>query len=74
MNTTTHTLLRSDEFTCPSCVGKIERALGKVSGVSDATVAFNTGRIDIDHDDTTNVDELVEVVRRVGYAARPAAF
>lgn len=71
---TTHTLLRSDELNCPSCVNKIERSLGKVSGVSDATVAFNTGRIDIDHDDTTDVDELVEAVRRVGYRAHPAAF
>lgn len=69
------TLLRSKELSCPSCVAKIEKALKTVSGVMDAKVHFNTGRIEVEHDpQQTGPDELVKVVRSVGYEAKVAAF
>jgi len=69
------TVLRSDEFTCPSCVSKIERKLAGVSGVSGATVHFNTGRIEVAHDpDRASVDTLVDAIAKAGYTARPRAF
>ncbi len=69
------TTLRSQELSCPSCVAKIEKALGAVDGVEMAKVYFNTGRIEIQHDDTrASVDELVKAVRSAGYEAKPAAF
>lgn len=69
------TILRSKDLSCPTCVSKIEKALKSVSGVKEAKVFFNTGRIEIDHDPAqTKVDELVKTVRAVGYEAAPAAF
>lgn len=69
------TILRSQELSCPSCVAKIEKALGAVDGVETAKVYFNTGRIEIQHDTTrANVDDLVKAVRSAGYEAKPAAF
>lgn len=71
----TKTILRSGELTCPSCVAKIEKALKSVNGVASATVFFNTGRIEVQHDAATaGPDELVKAVRGAGYEARVAAF
>ena len=73
--TPTHTLLRAEGFTCPSCVSKIERILKKLPGVSDATVHFATSRIEVDHDESaTSVDGLVSAIKKAGYTARPSAF
>ncbi|MDN5697188.1 MAG: heavy-metal-associated domain-containing protein [Rubrobacter sp.] len=69
------TLLRSKELSCPSCVSKIERALESVDGVTDATVHFTTGRIEVEHDPSrAKPDALVEAVRSTGYNASVAAF
>lgn len=69
------TLLRSDELNCPSCIPKIEKALGRFDGVTDATVHFASGRIEVEHDtDKVSVDDLVAAVAKVGYTARAAAF
>lgn len=69
------TILRSQELTCPSCVAKIEKALGAVNGVETAKVHFNTGRIEIRHDaDRATVDTLVKAVRGAGYDAKLSAF
>lgn len=73
--TTTHTMLRAEGFTCPSCVSKIEKSLKALPGVSGATVHFATSRIEVDHDaDTTSVDDVVAAVKKAGYTARPSAF
>ncbi len=66
----TRTVLRSDEFTCPSCVRKIEKSLRAVPGVTDATVSFETGRIVAEHDDGVALDELIAAVAAAGYNAR----
>ncbi len=72
---TTTTILRSDEFSCPSCVSKLEKALGATPGVARAKVHFSTGRIEIEHDPATiPVEGLVRVVRLAGYESRPSAF
>lgn len=69
------TILRSQEFSCPSCVVKIEKALKGVPGVEEAKVHFNTGRIVVEHDPgQTSADELVKTVRATGYEAKVAPF
>lgn len=69
------TILRSDEFSCPSCVVKIEKALAATRGVTSAKVHFNTGRIEVEHDPAAApVEALVSAVKSAGYEARPAAF
>lgn len=73
--TTTHTSLRAEGFSCPSCVSKIEKQVGRVDGVTAVTVKFASARIEIDHDATVvSVDELIAVVAKAGYSARVAAF
>mgnify|MGYP002712405827 CR=1 FL=1 len=49
MTATTHTLLRAEGFSCPSCVRKIEKALDALPGVTGAQVHFETQRIEVDH-------------------------
>lgn len=69
------TILRSDEFSCPSCVAKIEKALNALPGVEKAQVRFNSGKIEIEHDPAqASVEALVAAVRGTGYEARPSAF
>lgn len=69
------TILRSQEFSCPSCVNKIEKALQAKAGVQKAKVHFNTGRIEVEHaPDQISADELVEVVRSAGYESAVAPF
>jgi copper chaperone len=73
--TTTHTILRAEGFSCPSCVAKIEKQVGRLDGVATVKVHFASARIEIDHDPAlVSVDELVAAVAKAGYTARPAAF
>lgn len=74
-STATHTTLRAEGFSCPSCVTKIEKSLKKMPGVTDASVKFASGRIEVDHDaSVASVDDLVANVAKVGYKAKPSAF
>lgn len=69
------TLLRSRELSCPSCVPKIEKALGALPGVTRAKVHFNTGRIEVEHETARPAaEELVAAVARAGYKAEVSAF
>ena len=69
------TILRSNDFSCPTCVTKIEKALGNLPGVETAKVHFSTGRIEVQHDGTaTPVDTLVQTIRELGYESRPSPF
>ena len=69
------TILRSAELTCPSCVAKIEKALKALDGVQQATVHFNTGRIEVEYeDDEVTGEALVKAVRSAGYEATVAPF
>ncbi|MDZ7748658.1 MAG: heavy metal-associated domain-containing protein [Halofilum sp. (in: g-proteobacteria)] len=68
------TVLRSDELNCPSCVPKIEKALDRLEGVNTATVHFNTGRIEVEHDDALAVERLRTAIHDVGYEAYVSAF
>lgn len=71
----TKTILRSDEFSCPSCVTKIEKALAATPGVTAAKVHFNTGRIEVEHDpERVKAETLVAAVKSAGYEARVSAF
>jgi copper chaperone len=70
-----NTVLRSQEFSCPSCVAKIEKALQRMPGVQEAKVHFNTGRIVVEHDpERASTQDLVEAIRATGYEAKVAPF
>ena len=74
-STSTHTLLRAEGFSCPSCVAKIEKQVDRLKGVEKVKVHFASSRIEIDHDaDRVSVDDLVAAVAKAGYTAAPSAF
>lgn len=69
------TILRASDLSCPSCVGKIEKSLGGMDGVEQATVHFNTGRIEVRHDPSVaSTAALVDAVAAAGYTAKPSVF
>lgn len=71
----TQTLLRAEGFSCPSCVKKIEKQVGRLDGVENVTVHFATARIEVDHvESKASVDDLVNAVAKAGYKAIPSAF
>lgn len=72
---TMHTTLRAEGFSCPSCVGKIEKQLGHLPGVANVEVKFASGRVEVDHDPArTSPEALAEAVTALGYPARVSAF
>ncbi|WP_166982966.1 heavy-metal-associated domain-containing protein [Paramicrobacterium fandaimingii] len=72
---TVHTVLRAEGFSCPSCVGKIEKQVSRLEGVSAVSVRFASARIEVDHDPAVaSVDDIVAAVGRAGYTAAPAPF
>ena len=69
------TVLRAEGFSCPSCVAKIEKRVGRLDGVAAVTVHFASSRIEVDHDPAkASVEDLVGAVAKAGYSARPSAF
>jgi len=69
------TTLRSDEFSCPSCVDKIETKLKGLDGVESAEVKFASGRVLVSHDPTkAPVRTLVDAVAEVGFTVKPSAI
>ncbi len=76
MNVTTQTTtIRAEGFSCPSCVAKIEKQVGRLPGVESVKVHFASARIEVVHDPSTaSTDDLVAAVAKAGYTARPSAF
>lgn len=73
--TTTHTVFRAEGFSCPSCVAKIEKQVGRLKGVENVTVHFASARVEVDHDETkTSTDDIVAAIAKAGYKAVPSAF
>ena len=71
----TTTILRAEGFSCPSCVSKIEKQVGRVPGVEDVTVHFASSRVEISHDEEqASVQDLVDAVAKAGYKSAPSAF
>ena len=55
-------------MTCASCVGRVERALGKIEGVSAVNVNLATERASITAGGPVDRTELVKAVESAGYA------
>ncbi len=54
-------------MTCASCVGRVEKALSKVSGVRNVSVNLATERADVQSDNSVDRDTLVQAVKDAGY-------
>src|SRR5207244_2640512 len=64
-------------MTCASCVRRVEKALGKVEGVQEASVNLATERAKVVFDPTVaSVDGMRTAVEKAGYAIgeKPAAL
>jgi Cu+-exporting ATPase len=61
--------LRVTGMTCASCVGRVERALRAVPGVTSASVNLATERATAQVAHGTTAEPLVEAVSRAGYKA-----
>lgn len=71
----TRSIFRADGFSCPSCVAKIEKRVGKLKGVTNVSVKFASARVEVDHDPAvTSTDEIVEAIGKAGYTATLSAF
>lgn len=56
------------DLDCANCAAKMEEAIKKLDGVTDATVSFMTQKLSIDADESRFDDimkEVVEVCRKV---------
>jgi len=59
-------------MSCASCVGRVEKALGKIPGVQAATVNLATeqARIRIKSGSGPSIAEVIAVVQKTGYEAK----
>lgn len=58
-----------DGMTCASCVGRVERVLKAVPGVTDASVNLATERADV-RGGALNPQDLISVIEKAGYGVR----
>ena len=58
-------------MTCASCVRRVERALGKVPGVEQASVNLATERAVVTLGGQATIDSLLTAVEKAGYHAQP---
>ena len=56
-------------MTCASCVTRVEKALKKVPGVSDASVNLATEKAQVSFVGAVPVEALIEAVKKAGYEA-----
>ncbi len=63
--------LQVEGMTCASCVGRVEKALARLPGVSSATVNLATEKATVVAMSTMTLPLLVAAVKKAGYTARP---
>lgn len=61
------TRLQIEGMTCASCVGRVERKLGHLKGVSNASVNLVTGFADITWSGTPDIKRALGAIRDAGY-------
>lgn len=61
-------VFQMEPLTCPSCIKKIEHALGKQPGVVSATVLFHAGKVRVEYD-ATEIDgqQIQRIIENLGY-------
>lgn len=61
-------VLNLEPLTCPSCIKKIEGALTRLDGVSEAKVLFNSGKVRAQFDESkVSAEEIAKTVSGLGY-------
>lgn len=58
----------TEPFTCPSCVRKIESTVGRLDGVEDVQVMFNSSRVKVTFDpDEVSASRIADTITTLGY-------
>ncbi|MEM7688467.1 MAG: heavy metal translocating P-type ATPase [Pseudomonadota bacterium] len=55
---------------CAGCIGKIERELPKITGITGARVNFSAKRVAIEHAPSLDDDDLTQALRSIGFEAQ----
>ncbi|MHA1544834.1 MAG: heavy metal translocating P-type ATPase [Alphaproteobacteria bacterium] len=69
MNAAKTTSFQIEGMTCASCVGRVERALSAIPGVSKASVNLATETAQVSYDDTIGTEVLTKTLADAGYPA-----
>ena len=67
------TILVVPAMHCASCIGKVERGLVAMQGVSGARVNLSARQVRVDHDASVAVPDLVAALGDIGFASQPRA-
>lgn len=60
--------IQMEELVCPMCAQKIETALKKAPGVTDASVLYNASKAKVEFDENTiTLDRIKEIITGLGY-------
>jgi copper ion binding protein len=60
--------LQLEPLTCPSCIKKIETKVGKMEGVEEARVLFNSSKVKATiNEDQVTADDLKDTIEKLGY-------
>lgn len=58
-----------ETLTCPSCLAKIEGAVGQLNGVKDVKVLFNASKVKVEFNEAdVTTEEIKGAVERLGYS------
>lgn len=56
---------------CADCAARVEKAVKRIQGVTNATITFPTGRLNVDYDpQQTGITQVIDKVKKLGYEAR----
>ncbi|MFC0302415.1 heavy-metal-associated domain-containing protein [Virgibacillus soli] len=60
--------MQLEPLTCPSCIKKIENAVGKMSGVEEAKVMFNSSKVKVNmNPEAVKENDIKETIEKLGY-------
>ena len=60
--------IQMEELVCPMCAQKIETALKKAPGVTDASVLYNASKAKVEFDESQiTLDRIKEIITDLGY-------
>ena len=61
-------ILQLEELVCPTCLQKIETAVGSLAGVQNLKVLFNASKVKAEIDpEKTTLEDVVKVIEEVGF-------
>lgn len=60
--------IQLEVLTCPSCIKKIESAVGALNGVSEAKVMFNSSKVKVQFDEgLVDEEKIKKTITNLGY-------